>query len=112
VAKPRRGTAPIELDDLDSTRGHPRRGSRALAGGLALIKVDLSVVSNGYRMSKLIGATVINDKNEKIGTVDDVIAGKAKKLLNFSALLVGGFLSTADTGCSPAFAAPRSPAGC
>jgi hypothetical protein len=80
----------------------------ALAGGVALIKVDLSVVSNGYRMSKLIGATVINDK---IGTVDDVIAGKDKKLLNFSALQVGGFLSTADTGSSPAFAAPRSPAG-
>jgi hypothetical protein len=35
--------------------------------GVALIKVDLSVVSKGYRMSKLIGTTVINDKNEKIG---------------------------------------------
>ena len=60
--------------------------------GVALIKVDLSVVSKGYRMSKLIGATVINDKNEKIGTVDDVIADKDKKLLNFAVLQVGGFL--------------------
>ena len=79
--------------------------------GVQLIKVDLSVVAKGYRMSKLIGAAVINDKNEKIGTVDDVIAGKDKKLLNFSVLQLGGFLSTADTRSSPAFAAPRSPAG-
>jgi sporulation protein YlmC with PRC-barrel domain len=60
--------------------------------GVALIKVDLSVVSKGYRVSKLIGTTVINDKNEKIGTIDDVIADKDKKLLNFAVLQVGGFL--------------------
>ena len=60
--------------------------------GVALIKVDLSVVSKGYRMSKLIGTTVINDKNEKIGTVDDIIADRDKKLLNFAVLQVGGFL--------------------
>ena len=60
--------------------------------GVALIKVDLSVVSKGYRMSKLIGTTVINDKNEKIGTVDDIVADKDKKLLNFAVLQVGGFL--------------------
>ena len=60
--------------------------------GVGLIKVDLSVVSKGYRMSKLIGTTVINDKNEKIGTVDDIVADKDKKLLNFAVLQVGGFL--------------------
>jgi sporulation protein YlmC with PRC-barrel domain len=60
--------------------------------GVQLIKVDLSVVAKGYRMSKLIGTTVINDKNEKIGTVDDVVADKDKKQLNFAVLQVGGFL--------------------
>ena len=60
--------------------------------GVALVKVDLSVVAKGYRMSKLIGSSVINDKNEKIGTVDDVIADKDKKQLNFAVLQVGGFL--------------------
>jgi sporulation protein YlmC with PRC-barrel domain len=55
-----------------------------------LIKVDLSVVAKGYRMSKLVGTTVINDKNEKIGTLDDVIADK--KQLNFAVLQVGSFL--------------------
>lgn len=60
--------------------------------GVQLIKVDLSVVAKGYRMSKLIGGSVINDKNEKIGTVDDVIADKDKKQLSFAVLQVGGFL--------------------
>jgi sporulation protein YlmC with PRC-barrel domain len=60
--------------------------------GVQLVKVDLSVVAKGYRMSKLIGGSVINDKNEKIGTVDDVIADKDKKQLSFAVLQVGGFL--------------------
>jgi sporulation protein YlmC with PRC-barrel domain len=60
--------------------------------GVALVRVDLSVVSQGYRMSKLIGSGVINDKNEKIGTIDDVIADKDKKQLSFAVLQVGGFL--------------------
>ena len=60
--------------------------------GVQLIKVDLSVVAKGYRISKLVGTTVINDKNEKIGTVDDVVADKDKKQLNFAVLQVGGFL--------------------
>ncbi|MEA2950580.1 MAG: hypothetical protein QOJ96_100 [Alphaproteobacteria bacterium] len=58
--------------------------------GVALIKVDLSVVAKGYRMSKIIGSNVSNDKDEKIGTVDDVIADK--KQVNFAVLQVGGFL--------------------
>jgi sporulation protein YlmC with PRC-barrel domain len=57
-----------------------------------LVKVDLSVVAKGYRMSKLIGSSVTNDKSEKIGTVDDVIADKDKKQLSFAVLQVGGFL--------------------
>jgi sporulation protein YlmC with PRC-barrel domain len=60
--------------------------------GVALVKVDLSLVAQGYRMSKLIGSNVINDKNEKIGTIDDVIADKDKKQLSFAVLQVGGFL--------------------
>jgi sporulation protein YlmC with PRC-barrel domain len=67
-------------------------GSALPQAGVQLVKVDLSVVAKGYRMSKLIGSSVINDKNEKIGTVDDVIADKDKKQLSFAVLQVGGFL--------------------
>jgi len=60
--------------------------------GVQLIKVDLSLVAQGYRISKLIGSSVINDKNERIGTIDDIIADKDKKQLSFAVLQVGGFL--------------------
>jgi sporulation protein YlmC with PRC-barrel domain len=75
----------------------PSRPRLALAGRgriiwPALAIALLSVVAKGYRMSKLIGSSVINDKNEKIGTVDDVIADKDKKQLSFAVLQVGGFL--------------------
>jgi hypothetical protein len=58
--------------------------------GVALVKVDLSVVAKGYRMSKVIGSNVTNDKDEKIGTIDDLIADK--KQIHFAVLQVGGFL--------------------
>jgi sporulation protein YlmC with PRC-barrel domain len=58
--------------------------------GVDLVKVDLSVVGKGYRMTKLLGSGVVNDKSEKIGTLDDVISDK--KQLNFAILQVGGFL--------------------
>ena len=57
-----------------------------------LVKLDVSIVAKGYRMSKLIGSSVVNDKSEKIGTIDDVIADKDKKQLGFAVLQVGGFL--------------------
>ena len=66
--------------------------------GVSLVKVDLSVVAQGYRLSKVIGSSVINDKNEKIGTIDDLIADKDKKQLNFAVLQVGGFLGQQAVG--------------
>jgi len=57
-----------------------------------LVKLDVSIVAKGYRMSKLIGSSVVNDKSEKIGTIDDVIADKDKKQVSFVVLQVGGFL--------------------
>ena len=63
---------------------------RVLSQGVALVQVDVEVVAKGHRMSKLIGGSVVNDKNEKIGTLDDVIADKKRVL--FAVLQVGGFL--------------------
>jgi sporulation protein YlmC with PRC-barrel domain len=58
--------------------------------GIELVKVDISVVGQGYRASKLMGNNVVNEKNEKIGTLDDLIIGHDKSL--FAVLQVGGFL--------------------
>ena len=54
------------------------------------LMVDVHSVAEGYRASKLIGSSVVNDQNEKIGTVEDIIIGKDKVLI--AVLQVGGFL--------------------
>jgi sporulation protein YlmC with PRC-barrel domain len=62
----------------------------ALSQGVALIKVDIAVVDKGQRASKLIGSSVSNDKNEKIGKLDDIIV--ANDRVTYAVLQVGGFL--------------------
>lgn len=62
----------------------------ALSQTVQLVRVDVSVVGNGYRASKLIGSTVYNDNNEKIGTLDDIVVSKDKVM--YGVLQVGGFL--------------------
>ena len=55
-----------------------------------LVAVDVMAVGEGYRMSKLMSRNVQNDKEEKIGTLDDFVITMDKKL--FAILQVGGFL--------------------
>jgi sporulation protein YlmC with PRC-barrel domain len=50
----------------------------------------VAVLAKGYRASKLIGTEVTNDKNEKIGKIDDLVVDKNRVL--FAVLQVGGFL--------------------
>jgi hypothetical protein len=58
--------------------------------GVALVVVDVKEVARGWRTSKLKGTNVTNDKNEKIGEIDDIIIGRDKVL--FAVIQVGGFL--------------------
>jgi sporulation protein YlmC with PRC-barrel domain len=67
-------------------------GTTALAAdAIALVHVDVTVVAQGYRTSELLHRTVYNDKNEKIGTFDDLMISKDGKALA-AILQVGGFL--------------------
>ncbi len=61
-----------------------------LSQGVQLVKVDASILGTGYRVSKLTGRTVTNDKNEDIGKLDDVIVSQDRVL--YAVLQVGGFL--------------------
>ncbi len=61
-----------------------------LSQSVELVIVDVQKAAEGYRASKLIGSSVLNDQNEKIGTVEDIIIGRDKAL--FAVLQVGGFL--------------------
>lgn len=58
--------------------------------GVQLVKVDVAVVAKGYRVSKLIGSGVTNDKNEKVGAIDDIIVDRNRAM--FAVLQIGGFL--------------------
>ena len=58
---------------------------------VTLMKVDPQTLATGYRTSKVVGATVVNEANETVGTIDDLIVtpdGKAP----YAVLSVGGFL--------------------
>lgn len=56
-----------------------------------LTKVDVVKVATGFRASKVIGSSVVNDANDTVGTVDDIIIGEDGKT-PFVVLSVGGFL--------------------
>lgn len=55
-----------------------------------VVVVDVVAVAKGMRTGDLKGKAVVNEKNEKIGTVDDLIVGRDRVL--FAVLQVGGFL--------------------
>jgi PRC-barrel domain len=56
-----------------------------------LAKVDVQKLSAGYRASKVIGSSVVNDANETIGTVDDLLVSRDGKQ-PYAVLSIGGFL--------------------
>jgi len=62
----------------------------AVAQTVELVKVDAAVVGRGYRANKLIGSTVKNDRNETIGSIDDIVIDEKGQL--YAVLEVGGFL--------------------
>ena len=60
-----------------------------------LTKVDVVKVATGYRASKVIGSSVVNETNDTVGKVDDIIIGEDGKS-PFVVLAVGGFLGMGD----------------
>jgi PRC-barrel domain protein len=56
-----------------------------------LTKVDVVKVATGYRATKVIGSSVVNEANDTVGKVDDIIIGQDGKS-PFVVLSVGGFL--------------------
>ena len=79
-------------------------GAAILAGGLAgpamsqgasqtvaLVKVDPQTVATGFRSSKVVGASVVNETNETVGAIDDLIVTSNERV-PYAILSVGGFL--------------------
>lgn len=58
---------------------------------LSLTRIDPTTLATGYRTSKVVGSTVYNEADEKVGTIDDLIVTPSDKV-PFAVLSVGGFL--------------------
>ena len=58
---------------------------------VSLMKVDPQSIATGYRMSKIVGSTVVNEANVTVGTINDLIITSSEKV-PFAVLSVGGFL--------------------
>jgi hypothetical protein len=70
-------------------------GGPTLAQGvqqtISLMRVDVQSLATGYRTSKVVGSTVVNEANETVGTIDDLIVTPNDRV-PFAVLSVGGFL--------------------
>jgi sporulation protein YlmC with PRC-barrel domain len=62
---------------------------------VSIERVDVQKLAAGYRASKIVGSPVVNDANEKIGTIDDLLVEPSDKVL-FAVLSVGGFLGMGE----------------
>jgi hypothetical protein len=58
---------------------------------VTLMKVDPASLATGYRTSKVVGSTVVNEANDTVGTIDDLIV-TPNASVPFAVLSVGGFL--------------------
>ena len=56
-----------------------------------IAKVDVRALAAGYRASKVIGSSVLNQANETIGKIDDLLVTRDGKE-PYADLSVGGFL--------------------
>ena len=55
-----------------------------------LVKVDVQKLSAGYRSSKVVGSSVVNDAKETIGKIDDLLVSRDGKQ-PYAVLSIGGF---------------------
>ena len=58
---------------------------------IEIARVDVQKVAGGYRASKVIGSSVLNDANETIGKIDDLLVTRDGKE-PYAVLSIGGFL--------------------
>lgn len=58
---------------------------------ITMMRVDTQSLATGYRTSKVVGSTVVNEANETVGTIDDLIVTPNDRV-PFAVLSVGGFL--------------------
>ncbi len=66
-------------------------GAQGTPQTVEFVKVDVQKLAAGYRASKVVGTSVVNDANETIGKIDDLLVSLDGKQ-PYAVLSVGGFL--------------------
>src|SRR6266404_7785492 len=66
-------------------------GAQGTPQTIELVKVDVQKLAAGYRASKVIGSSVVNNANETIGKIDDLLVSSDGKE-PYAVLSIGGFL--------------------
>jgi len=66
-------------------------GAQGAPQVVVLAKVDVQTLAAGYRASKVIGSSVVNDTDEAIGKIDDILISSDGKQ-PYAVLSIGGFL--------------------
>jgi PRC-barrel domain len=66
-------------------------GAQGTPQTVELVRVDVQKLAAGYRASKVIGSSVVNDGNDTIGKIDDLLVSSDGKH-PYAVLSVGGFL--------------------
>lgn len=64
-------------------------------GSKSIASVDARMVATGWRASKIIGASVVNEKDETVGKIDDLMIDKSGGK-QYAVISVGGFLGIGD----------------
>lgn len=58
---------------------------------VSLVKLDVRMLAAGYRASKVIGSSVVNETGETIGEIEDLLVSPDGKQ-PYAVLSIGGFL--------------------
>ena len=66
-------------------------GAQGMPQTVELAKIDVQKLAAGYRASKVIGSSVVNEENEVIGKIDDLLVSLDGKE-PYAVLSIGGFL--------------------
>jgi hypothetical protein len=66
-------------------------GAQGTPQTIELVKVDVQKLAAGYRSSKVVGSSVVNDANDTIGKIDDLLVSRDGKQ-PYAVLSIGGFL--------------------
>jgi hypothetical protein len=90
-------SALLGLALVGEVSAQPPKPPAAPVAGRAVLGITVAeteLVAHGWRISKLLNADVRNDKDEKIGKIDDMIV-TADGTLSVAIIEVGGFLGLA-----------------